>query len=367
MIFKVTRGTDMGHLVRYLFNEQSGPESTNEHVDCRAVAAETGVDVPVGRQLSKQEQAELTGMLNVSSDLYGAEMAGGHVWHVSLSTKGGVDRDLTDVEWADIAHELVGRLGFAGTDGAGGAGACAWVAVRHGRSATGNDHMHLAVNLIREGGQPASIHRDFTKLSGVCRDMEARYGLTVVEGRVRNTGMPGLKRAEIEKARRVGRPGPERLEVARTVRAAALASRSEDEFVRRLRRAGLAAKPRYDRSGSHRVVGYSVARQPEGGGVAVFFAGGTLAKDLRLPALRARWEQGDEQRGRASGEWGRYRDPGAVSDEVAPGRYRTYQWPDAAAEWGPARTPATVGRARVGGLRTRPVARGGHPPRTRRP
>jgi hypothetical protein len=340
VIGKVTRGSDIGHLVRYLFNEQSGSDKTNEHVDPRVVAADDALGVAVGVRLSKEEQARLGRGLDAPATLYGTEIGGGNVWHLSLATKAGVDRDLTDAEWADIAHETVRRLGFAGS---GTVAPCRWVAVRHGRSATGNDHMHLAVNLVREGGRPASTSNDFRKVSAVCRDMEARYGLVTVEGRARSSGMPGVSRAEMEKARRVGRADPERVELARMVRAAALAARSEDEFVRRLRDVGLAAKPRYDRSGLHRVVGYSVAQQPADGGVAVFFAGGSLARDLRLPALRARWEQTEVERQRAAVEWGRYRNPEATSDEVAPGRWRSYDWSRAAGEWGPDRQPTTTG------------------------
>ena len=336
MIFKVTRGTDMGHLVRYLFNEQSGPDKANEHTDCHAVAAEDGVEVPLGRQLSKAEQAELTGMLCVASDLYGTHIGAGNVWHLSLATKGGVDRDLSDEEWAEVARTVMARVGFAGPEVGE---PCAWVAVRHGKSGNGNDHLHVAVNLVREGGRAASTHKLFPILGAVCAEMEARYGLTVVEGRTKKAGMPGLSRSEIHKAARAGRGAPERLEVARAVRAAAVGSRTEDEFVRRLRQAGVAVKPRYDRSGLHRVVGYSVAQQPAEGGTAVFFSGGSLAKDLTLPALRKGWEPVVDD-GRAGAEWGRYRDPGASSDEVAPGVHRRYGWSEAAGEWGPGRTPA---------------------------
>jgi hypothetical protein len=340
MIFKVTRGSDMGHLIRYLFNEQSGPESSNEHHDCHAVAGQAGVDVPLGRPLSKDEVADLAGVMNISSDYYGTEISNGHVWHLSLSTKGGTDRDLTDEEWAAVATETVQRLGFAGE---GSTPPCAWVAVRHGRSANGNDHLHIAVNLVREGGRAASTHKLFPILGQVCSDMEARYGLTVVEGRQKMAGMPGLSRSEIHKAKRLGKTDPERIELARAVRAAALSSRTEDEFVRRLRDAGVAAKPRYDHSGSHRVTGYSVAREPGPGEDAVFFSGGALAKDLTLPALRKGWEVDEGDPRRAATEWGRYRNPDATSDEILPGQYRRYDWDEASSEWGHGRAGATVG------------------------
>ena len=76
---------------------------------------------------------------------------------------------------------------------------------------------------------------------------------------------------------------------------AATVAASEAEFVRFLRDAGLAARPRYDRVGGHRVVGYAVGEEPSDGGVAVFFGGGKLARDLSLPALRERWRHGEAE------------------------------------------------------------------------
>ena len=37
-------------------------------------------------------------------------------WHLALSTKGGVDRDLSDEEWAAVAREAVRQLGFDAGD-----------------------------------------------------------------------------------------------------------------------------------------------------------------------------------------------------------------------------------------------------------
>jgi hypothetical protein len=99
------------------------------------------------------------------SALYGTEVAGGTCWHLALSTKGGVDRDLSDEEWAEVARETVRQLGF---DARGGQSPCRWVAVRHGRSDAGNDHMHFVVNLVRENGKVASTRNDFKRLSALC-------------------------------------------------------------------------------------------------------------------------------------------------------------------------------------------------------
>ncbi len=126
--------------------------------------------------------------------------------------------------------------------------------------------MHLVVNLVREDGKVASTRNDFKRLSALCTDMERRYGLSAVEGRAKKAAMPGITRAETEKARRTGRDEAERAELARVVRAAATVAASEADFVRLLRDAGFAARPRYDRAGGHRVVGYAVAEKPSDGG-----------------------------------------------------------------------------------------------------
>lgn len=332
MIAKVTRGREMGRLVRYLFSEQGADGRHNEHADPRVIAGDGALGVDDGQRLSKGQVSVLARAMEAPSVLYGTEVAGGQVWHVSLSTKGGTDRELSDREWAEIARDAVSRLGFAGAEDAA---PCRWVAVRHGRSGAGNDHMHIAVNLVREDGRAASTSNDYRKLSRLCRDMEARYGLSAVEGRLNKAGMPGLSRAEQEKAARVGRADPERVELARCVRAAATAAGSEAEFVRRLRAAGLAARPRYDRSAEQAVVGYSVAQAPSDGGAAVFFGGAKLAKDLSLSALRARWATGEEARLAAAKEWGERPASEAHAPSSREGRHRrVYRWGEAQREWG---------------------------------
>ena len=146
--------------------------------------------------------------------------------------------------------------------------------------------------------------------------------------------MPGLTRAETEKARRTGRDEAERAELARVVRAAATVAGSEAEFVRLLRDAGLAARPRYDRVGGHRVVGYAVAEEPSDGGVAVFFGGGKLARDLSLPALRDRWRDGEAERQEAAAEWAGAAPATGVHEAPRASRHLTFRWAEASERWG---------------------------------
>lgn len=295
MIAKVTRGTDGGGLVRYLF----GPGRADEHVDQRVVAVGQGMDVRHGAVLSAEEIADLAGQLDAPKQLYGVEVDGGHIWHLSLTNPAG-DRELSDEEWAGVAREAMDRLGFSSASGKAPA---PWVAVRHGRSASGNDHVHVAVSLVREDGTKASIWQDRVILSRLCAEVEARLELTVVDGRQRG-GLPAPVRAEMEASARRGRAEAERLTLGRTVRAAAVASRDEAEFVRRLRGGGVLARPRYGAGGTTEVVGYSVAMRPVGDGAEViWFGGGKLGSDLVLPALRAGWDGSPEARAEALDEW----------------------------------------------------------------
>ena len=306
--------------------------------------------------------------MDLPAVLFGTEVPAGACWHLSLSTKAGTDRELSDAEWAEVAQEAMNRLGF---EASGYRAACRWVAVRHGRSSAGNDHVHVVVNLVREDGKVASTGNDFKRLSALCADMERRHGLSAVEGRANKTAMPGLTRAEVEKARRTGRGEAERAELARVVRAAATVAGSEAEFVRFLRDAGLAARPRYDRVGGHRVVGYAVAEEPSDGGVAVFFGGGKLARDLSLPALRDRWGAGEAESQEAAAEWaggapatGRARGPsGQPAPHLPLGRGLTVLGPDGAPARAPGASPAVPGPVeRIDGRHGRSGARLGAVP-----
>jgi hypothetical protein len=327
VIAKVTRGQRPSGAVRYLF----GPGRYNEHEDPRVVAASASLRVERGLRPTQPEVEELAAAMDLPAVLFGTEVPGGACWHLSLSTKARTDRDLSDAEWAKVANEAMSLLGF---EQSGQRAACRWLAVRHGRSSAGNDHLHVVVDLVRDDGKVASTGNDFKRLSALCADMERRYGLSAVEGRANKAAVPGLTRAEVEKARRTGRSETERAELARVVRAAATVAAGEAEFVRLLRDAGLAARPRFDRVGGHRVVGYAVAEEPADGGVAIFFGGGKLARDLSLPALRDRWPAGEAESHEAAAEWADGAPATGVHEGPRAGGHVTYRWPEASRCWG---------------------------------
>ncbi|MBH1934129.1 hypothetical protein I5Q34_07440 [Streptomyces sp. AV19] len=285
MIPNVTRGQDMGDLVRYLF----GPGRANEHTDPHTVAVADGCwSEGFPAFADDSELSELITDLEAPRKLFGTEVKDGYVWHCSLALPP-EDGELGDERWATAARRLVEAMGFS--EGSGRA-PCRWIAVHHGKSTGGNDHVHIAVNLVREDGTVANVFRDYARTQQVCAALEREFGLRVVEGR-RGRGMPGIKRGEREAAARRGRPEPARLTLARRVRAAAVASTSEGDFVAHLRRSGVLVRPRYKAGGQHEVVGYSVALRERNGDAPVWYGGGKLAKDLTLTQLRAQWPEND--------------------------------------------------------------------------
>ena len=272
----------MRGLVEYLF----GPGRSDQHTDQHVVAAYDDVLVGDTGQ-TELGRAMLAAELDFPRRAFAPEVTEGHVYHVAISSRGGVDRDLTDDEWRQVAEMTAGRLGFT----AGGEGAVVrWVAVRHGHSTGGNDHIHLVANLVAEDGRTHHFTRpDWTVLREVAAEVETRFGLTVTGAS--KTGTPGMSRLEVQTQRSTRLESP-RERLRRGVRASATAARTESEFVGLLRAEGLVVRPRWAAGGRDTVVGYSVARatDPRSGEELVWFGGGKLGRDLTLPALRQGWE-----------------------------------------------------------------------------
>ncbi len=107
MIAKVTRGDEPGEAVRYLFSAGR----RNEHEDPHVVVAATALGATYGLRPSEAELKDLAAAMEGPSALYGDEEPRGVCWHLALSTKGGVDRDLSDEELAAVAREAVRQLG----------------------------------------------------------------------------------------------------------------------------------------------------------------------------------------------------------------------------------------------------------------
>ncbi|MGX1976867.1 relaxase/mobilization nuclease domain-containing protein [Streptomyces kronopolitis] len=283
MMPNITRGDEVPDLMRYLF----GPGRHNEHTDQRLIASHDGI-VGSGRPYF-QGEGELRALaqeFDAPWELFGVNVPDGHVWHCSVSLPP-EDGSLSDDRWADVARRVVDEMGFSATSGKA---PCRWIAVHHGQSVNGNDHIHIVVNLVRDDGTKASPWRDFPRAQQICGRLERDMGLRVVD---RSRAVPGIKPGEREAATRRARPEPERLTLARRVRAAATTSASEPDFVRSLRSSGVIARPRYARGGRCEVVGYSVALRPVVDADPVWYGGGRLGRDLSLTQLREQWPDSD--------------------------------------------------------------------------
>lgn len=314
MIAKVAeRGTRLRGLIEYLYGVGRQDEHTNPHL----VAAWD--PAMLESAMDKAGRGVLVAEMEAPRRLFDVDVAKGPVYHVAISVHVD-DGELGDEAWQKVAQRTADKLGFTARDERAG---CRWVAVHHGASTGGQDHIHFVADLVREDGTVAEVGTsDYYALAEMRKEMEAELGLRVRTGANRH-GERGLHQGEMAAAARRGRPEPDRHALARRVRSAAAGARDETEFVGRLRRDGVLVRPRWatgERRGG-RAVGYSVAlRPPVRAGQAtekvIWYGGGRLARDLSLPALRQRWtengttQDGAEQQGQ--GQWrpsGWRRDP----------------------------------------------------------
>lgn len=327
----------------------AGEGRANEHTEPHLVAGDSAIVTMYGYGVLDQATArtvardldlprqvfgvDVTRLSTVSDPETGElmrERVAADVWHCSLSLRAD-EGQLSDEKWNEIATEFVRRMGFAGDDI--GKANCRWVAVRHGLSKNGNDHVHVVVSLVREDGTKASVHRDFERTQKISAELEREFGLAVYDQPGREYPERGVKPGAQHAAERRGAAEPDMLRLERAVRAAASAADDEGEFVRRLRRQGVLIRPRFAAGRNDVVLGYSVALRPQGNERAVWHGGGRLARDLTLPALRKGWPDSPQTAQAAVDEWAatarnpwQYRPvaPGAEEHEPDPEMWQRY-------------------------------------------
>lgn len=382
MIPKVSRGDRMAGLIGYLV----GPGRFNEHSEPHLVAGDPALMAwHDDAELGADAAAAIARHLDRPRTAYDVTVTGGHVWHCSLALRA-EEGLLTDERWGEIAADFVAEMDYADSNGGSGSGdhpsavkaPCRWVAVRHGVSGNGNDHIHLAVNLVREDGTKASTHNDFRRAQTAARALEVKYGLERLESATAGRATRGFTRAEqarveadaaraarrkhadstrgdstrgdgtrgdgaaapawdaLPEAERRARVTAEvrlqapRNALARTVRGCATASVDEAEFVRRLRRSGVLVRARFADGRTDVVTGYSVAARPPVGERPIWYGGGHLGRDLTLPRLRAEWPDTPTGASIAAAEWTaakrgrRVVAPGRESVEPAPELWQRY-------------------------------------------
>lgn len=324
MFAKITKGSGAVKLAVYLAGPGRSNEHTNQHVVC---ASDMIATVDMGTELDHQKAVALGYELDHPNRVYGRGSTRHHIWHASLSLDAGAGvKD--DAFWEGVVREFLTEMKFEGVDGDD----YRWVAVRHGLSTNGNDHVHIAVSMVSESGKRWATDKDWPRASAACREIEKRHGLRLLNQGVKS---PGYAEGELhalarrraytlhEKQRtqdalmvpwkfldRVAREHlieaqmPEvqpRYELAMKLRAATAGARSEAEFVRRARGNSMLIRPRYAEGGKAAVVGYSVALKPVHGEAPIWYGGGRLGGDLSLPSLRAGWP--DHKPADAVPEW----------------------------------------------------------------
>lgn len=330
MIPNIRRGNDMRRLIAYL----AGPGRHNEHRDQHVVAGSEDVEFRFSDvDLDRVQTRALGRMLDSDEHDSDIEVKDGYVWHCSLSLSQ-VDGILGDDQWRLIAHRFIKQMGF--DDDGGAKPSCRWAAIRHGLSGEtgeGNDHIHLAVNLIRPDGTKSWVYRDYARAQEACRKLEREFGLEQIgcdKTRAATRGWkPGEREAEtrrrakarftqdnheakwaelpIEERRRLisqqldaNQP---RHRLALKIRAAAIQADNEAQFVRNLRSQHVIVRPRYARGSTDVVTGYSVAERPRYGETPIWYGGGSIARDLTLPRLRQLWPDSPQAASEAVAEW----------------------------------------------------------------
>lgn len=346
MMPNIVRGDRMAGLMTYL----AGPGRSNEHTEPHLVAGDAAMMAwHDDAELSRDAALAIARHLDRPRKAYEVEVNGGHVWHCSLSLRAD-EGALSDEKWNAIANDFVKAMGF--DDNEGTKAPCRWVAVHHGVSKNGNDHIHLAVNLVREDGTKASVHNDFRRAQAAARALEVEHGLEPLESAQAQRATRGYDpaereaqarsraRAKYERTRtKQGKKAPSweslsgaerkahiaaelradqpRFLLSLKVRAASTASSSEAEFVRRMRRDGLLVRARFADGRTDVVTGYSVAERPEAGERPIWYGGGHLGRDLTLPRLRDGWPDTPTGATEAAAEWNAAKRGRRI---VAPGR-----------------------------------------------
>lgn len=295
MIPKVTYGSRVRGLLEYLW----GPGKAEEHVNPHLVA---GYDDVALLSPDRHERDGGWSLEELAARLDAPQIAAGergvkqYVWQCSLSLPA-QEGQLDDATWGRIAGRFVQEMGFTGDAKRAG---CRWIAVRHGLSAKGNDHVHLVVTLATEDGAPVWLRQDKRRSQQVADLIEDEFGLGKwTPGRAGATRRPELNRPEVDRARRSGQ-APDRELLRRQVRAALAGAGSEAEWVARMKGAGLLVAARTAAKDPEQVVGYAVALRPSGSGKPTWYAGRSLDGDLSLTRIRQRWPDAERP---TAGQW----------------------------------------------------------------
>ncbi|MBC7300915.1 MULTISPECIES: relaxase/mobilization nuclease domain-containing protein [Nocardia] len=313
MIGKAIRGWDGRRLVRYLFS----PGTHNEHTNPRVIAAwQSDPDAlqplwvgPGDCDFAPGEIGKLAGQVTALSEAIGLPTQQpepgqpgytkhGYIWHLPVAI-GAEDGELDQQTWRRIAEDMLHETGIAK---AGAAGACRWIAVHHGKSVDGNDHIHIAAVMVRaDTGKRFYPDNDWKAVRRVARRWEEALGLrlTAINDPM---AVPTPTRGEQEKAQRRQSAGDEgmlratpgaaaRTQLRQMITESAAVATTTDEFLARLRDAGVLVDLKHD--GTGQITGWAVAAPGDVSaktGEPIYFAPSRhLGADMSWPRVTARW------------------------------------------------------------------------------
>lgn len=316
MMPNIVDGGDMGGLMRYLV----GPGRANEHTEPHLVAGSRTIMKRWGdwSELSTAQAGEIARYLDsfmnetdrtsrgpirkfdpAAGRTRVTDYGANHVWHCSLSLSPD-EGPLSEEKWAAIARDFMDQMEFTS---ACGKSECRWVAIHHGASKNGGDHIHIAANIIREDGTKWNNWNDQPRSQRVCNALEHKYGLRIVEGREHARSSKCDSAQALNAARRAGKHVTDRAALESRLRAASKAATSEVDFIARARNLGVRLRPRFAKGRTDVVVGYSAALHTKPGVKTQWYAGGSIARDLTLRALRDRWPDTIESATDAVAAW----------------------------------------------------------------
>ncbi|MDO5049362.1 MAG: relaxase/mobilization nuclease domain-containing protein [Actinomycetaceae bacterium] len=316
MIPNIVDGGDMGGLMRYLV----GPGRANEHTEPHLVAGSRTIMNRWGdwNELSVAQASEIANYLDSfmqETESYptgpirkfdpetgktrAVDYGPNHVWHCSVSLSPD-EGPLSEDKWAAIASDFMDQMEFTS---ASGKAECRWVAIHHGVSKNGGDHIHIAANIIREDGTRWNFWNDQPRSQRACNMLEHKYGLRILESREHARGSKCDSAQALNAAKRAGKPVTDRAALETRLRAASKAAGNEVEFIRNARSMGVRLRPRFAKGRTDVVVGYSAALHTKPGVKTQWYAGGSIARDLTLSALRERWPDTIEHSSEAVSAW----------------------------------------------------------------
>jgi hypothetical protein len=160
VIAHLQRTSNTAGLLTYLY----GPGERGNHSSPRLIA---GDGAPIELLAEPESLTYLARALDAPVERLGARAPERPVWACSVRSDPRRP-DLTDAQWATVAHRLVAATGIAPD---GDPDACRWIAVRNQPR-----QVHVVATLVREDGSLHNAYRDAFRLQTECHRLAVELG-----------------------------------------------------------------------------------------------------------------------------------------------------------------------------------------------